>query len=196
MLIIGVTGSLGSGKTTIASFFARRGVKVVNADKLAHSLILPGKICFKRIIRVFGKDILVRGRIDRKKLGECVFSDTRNIKKLNAIIHPQVIKAVKKKMATYRKTKAVKAVILDVPLLIESGMHKLCDVVIIVKSSLKAQTARLKSRGFAPKEIQKRLSVQMSFAQKRRHGDFIIDNTKNFQKTKKQVEDIWQKLQQ
>jgi dephospho-CoA kinase len=195
MLIIGLTGSICSGKTTVARFFRRRVVKVINADQLAHQLMSPGGPCFQKIIRAFGKDILVCGRISRKKLGSCVFQNSFKLKKLNAIVHPEVRKAINKQIAHYTKERQIKAMVLDIPLLIESKMHTMCDIVIVVRSHLKTQIERLKKRGLSLGEARKRIRAQMPIEQKLRYADYIITNTGSLIKTKKQVENIWKELQ-
>ncbi|MDP8266078.1 MAG: dephospho-CoA kinase [Candidatus Aceula meridiana] len=195
MFVIGITGSFGSGKTSVASLFKAKGALVVDTDKLAHKLIQPDASCFKSIVKLFGEDILVCGRIDRKKLADVVFKDSKALRKLNEIVHPLVVAQTKKKITQYRRAKKVKAIILDVPLLIESKMHLLCNYIVVVKATQPLQIKRLKQRSGLPKnEVARRIKAQMPINQKLKYADFVIDNRKSLFQTQKQVEEIWHEL--
>ncbi len=187
--IIGVTGSFGSGKTTVTKMFAKLGAYAIDADKIYHSLIKPGKSCYKKIVRHFGKDILGRsGHVDKQKLGKIVFKDNVRLKTLNRLAHPEVIKEIKKII----KARKGRVIAIDAPLLIESGFYKQMDKVILVANNREEQVKRVReARGIAVKETSKRIRMQMPFKKKQAFADFIIDNSGSKRDTLNQVAEIW-----
>jgi len=190
-MIIGITGSFGSGKTTVAKMFAKLGAYAIDADKIYHSLIRPGKSCYKKIVRQFGKGMLGRtGQIDKGKLGKIVFKDKAKLKTLNRLTHPEVIKEIKKII----KAGKGKVIVIEAPLLIESGFYKQVDKVILVANDREEQVKRIReSRGLAAKETFKRIRMQMPFKKKLAFADFIIDNSGSKLGTLNQVTEIWKK---
>jgi len=187
-LILGVTGSFGSGKTSVAEIFKSFGAEIVDADKLARKSIAPGSQAYKRVIRAFGKDILGKNKaIDRRKLAGVVFNNKKLLKRLNNIIHPGVISVIKNRIRDSRS----KVVILDVPLLIESGLEALVDKIVVVKISRAEQIKRLRKKtGLSRGEILERIKSQISQDAKLRFANFIIDNSGTIGETKKQAERI------
>jgi len=190
-MIIGITGSFGSGKTTVAKMFGRLGAYAIDADKVYHSLIKPEKNCYKKIVRHFGKDILSKsGRVDRKKLSRIVFKDKSKLKLLNNITHSEIIKEIKRII----KSKKEKVVIVDAPLLIESGLYKEVDKIILVANEKEEQVKRAReARGLSAEETLKRIRMQMPFNKKLAFADFIIDNSGSKTKTLTRVKEIWKK---
>ncbi|MBU4099695.1 dephospho-CoA kinase, partial [Patescibacteria group bacterium] len=139
-IILGITGSFGSGKTTVAGIFRSLGAKIIDADKIAHRLIKPRNKIYKKIIDTFGRDILNKNRvIDREKLARIVFNNKLLLKRLNRIIHPEVIGVIKEKIKKYPG----KVIILDVPLLIEAGLEKIVDKLIVVTITREEQIKRI-----------------------------------------------------
>ena len=191
IMIIGVTGSFGSGKTTVAKMFGRLGAYAIDADRVYHSLIKPGEKCYKKIVRHFGKNILGKaGLIDRKKLSRVVFQDRSMLKLLNNVTHPEVIREIKRVI----KSRKEKIAIVDAPLLIESGFYKEVDKVILVANEQNKQVKRLReARGVSAEEALKRIRMQMPFNKKLAFADFIIDNSGTKTKTLTQVKEIWKK---
>ncbi len=195
-IILGITGSFGSGKTTVARLFKSRQTKIIDADRLAHGLFNPASKTYKRIVAVFGKAIVKDNRsIDRKKLAGIVFNDKSLLKKLNQIIHPEVIKMIKKKI---NASGGSRIIILDVPLLIEAGLKKMADKLIVVKISQDKQLERIQNKTSLRKsDILKRIRSQIPLREKLRLADFIIDNSGTIRETKKQVEEtrrlLWKK---
>jgi len=190
-MIIGITGSFGSGKTTVAKMFARLGAYAIDADKVYHSLIRRGESCYKKIVRYFGKDILARsGQIDREKLGKIVFKDKSKLKLLNSITHTEVTEEIKRIV----KSKKSKFIVIDAPLLIESDFYKETDRIILVANKKEDQIKRIReSRGLPAKETLKRIRMQMPFKKKLAFADFIIDNSGSKSSTLTQVREIWKK---
>ena len=195
MCVIGLTGSLGSGKSTAAMMFSDLGAKVLNADKIAHQQIRPGAKCFRPIVKAFGGDILTTGRIDHKKVAARVFRDSRQLRKLERIIHPEVRKVILAKIKKYKSSKRKDVVVIDVPLLFESKLNDHVDISIVVKANRATQIARAtKLLGITKAEAERRIKAQMPLRQKIRLADMIIDNDGTLTQTKKQVKQIWEKL--
>ena len=191
-MIIGITGSFGSGKTTVAKMFSRLGAYAIDADKVYHSLIRHGGDCYKKIVRHFGKDILGKtGGIDRKKLGDIVFKERSKLRLLNSITHPEVVKKIK----NIAKSKRGRVIVIEAPLLIESGFYKEADKVILAANKKEEQIKRIReNRGLPAEETLKRIRMQMPFKKKLAFADFIIDNSGSKAQTLRQVKNIWQKL--
>jgi len=195
MRVIGLTGSLGTGKTTVARMFANLGAEVLNADRIAHQQMTPKGACFKKVIRSLGKDILTAGRIDRKKVAVRVFSDVRQLRKLEQIIHPAVRNIIRGKIQQYKRRKGKVVVVVDVPLLFESKLSKDVDLSIVVKANKIMQIARvIKKLGMTRADAERRIKAQMPLQQKIRLADITIDNNGTLTNTKIQVKRIWEKL--
>lgn len=193
MIIIGVTGGMGTGKSTVARMFGRLGAEVLDADRIAHRVIAPGKPAYKKIVSLFGATVIKRNsrEIDRKKLGLVVFARPGLLAKLNSIVHPEAIRSLR---AGVKKSKA-RAVVIDAPLLIEAGLTKIVDAVVVVSAGNKAQLARLiKKTGLSQKAIAQRISRQLPLREKIRKADFVIDNNGVRSKTYQQVKAVWHYL--
>ena len=170
-LIIGVTGSLATGKTAVSRMLKELGAYVIDADKIVHGLI---------------------DQTARKKIGSFVFDDQESLDKLCKIIHPIVKREILRKI---RDNKFKKIIVIDAPLLIESGFHKKCDKLIVVKSGLSKQLERSKrGLGLSKNESLKRIKLQMPLKEKISLADFIIDNNGSLKQTKKQVEKAFKEI--
>jgi dephospho-CoA kinase len=195
MIIVGLTGSFGTGKSTVAKSFKDRGAVVLDADAVSRDFVEkgPGK---KIVLKWFGKKILTRGQIDREKVAAIVFNDKKALKRLMRTVHPAVIKEFRKKISDYRKGGKVKVVIMDVPLLFESGMDKMADVTITVKASQQDQIRRTTKKFKMNKtEALKRIRNQMPLSKKISLSDIIIDNRGSLKDVDSQVSAVWNKLQ-
>lgn len=192
-MIIGLTGSFGSGKTTVAKIFKSFGARIIDADRIAHSLFKPGTKNYKSVVRAFGCGILRKNKtINRNKLGEIVFSDVSLLRLLNKIVHPDIIRIIKNEIKKHSQG----IVVLDAPLLIEAGFSKSVDRLIVVKLDKKRQIARLlDNTPLKKQEIVKRINAQMPLQEKVRLADFVIDNNNGVNDTRKQVIAIWKQLQ-
>jgi len=191
--VAGITGIFGSGKSTVAGIFKSFGADVIDADKLAHKHLLSQTRTYKRIVDSFGESIIgLRGQIDRRKLAKLVFHDKGMLSKLNSIIHPQVVRDIRLKAGESRK----RLVILDAPLLLEAGLRRMVDDLIVVVVSKEELIRRLiKKTGLRRAEILRRLRSQIPLRLKKRMADFIIDNNGTIQETRKQVKSIIRKIQ-
>ena len=184
-LILGVTGSFGSGKTTVAKMFKSCGAKIIDADKVSHALLRPETQVYRTIVKTFGKGILKKdGTVNRRQLGRIVFSNKSLLEKLNSIMHPEVIRIIKKKL---NETKDG-IIILDAPLILETGRRDLADKLIVVKTTIAEQIKRIQKKStLTKKEILNRIKSQIPFKRKLRLADFVIDNDGTLQETRKQV---------
>jgi len=197
-LIVGLTGGIGSGKSTVTKMFKDLGAKIIDADKLGHSVILPYKPAWKKIVKLFGKDILQNDlAVDRGKLGKVVFTNQAFLKKLNEITHPEITKLIKKeinlaKNVTYNKEKVL---IIDAALIYEAKINRFMDKIIVVYIDEDEQIKRLiKRNNLSKEEALQRIKSQMSMEEKVEMADHVIDNSSSLDETKKQVEKIWQEI--
>lgn len=197
-LIIGLTGGIVGGKSTVASMFKNLGAKIVDADKLGHSVILPHKPAWEKITRLFGKGVLQNDlTIDRGKLGKIVFTDQTLLKKLNEITHPEIIKLIKEEinLAINKTQNQEKVLIIDAALIYEAKIDRLMDKIMVVYIDEDEQIKRLiKRNNLSKEEALQRMKSQMPMKEKVKMADYVIDNSNSFDKTKKQVEKIWKKL--
>ena len=195
MITIGLTGSLGSGKSTVARMFARYGAVVIDADAIAHDALKVTGKAFVKIVRVFGKDIASENGIDRRKLADIVFHDPKKLKQLTSIVHPIILKEVRSRIKVLAQKSKINMAVVDAPLLIEAGWHKWVDYLIVVKASRDLQIRRVMAQRQMPRsEILRRLRSQMPIQQKINMADIVIDNKMNLKETQKQTHMIVQRL--
>ena len=191
-LVIGLTGSFGSGKSTVAGMFKKSGSTVIDADKLAQTSISPGNPAYRKIKSIFGAGVLSGKRqVDRARLARAVFNNKNLLLRLNRIIHPEVIRII------LRKIKAARPgmVILDAPLLIEAGLRNIVDKLIVVRASRNNQIKRIQRKFPIKKaDILKRIKCQLSQKEKVRLADFVIDNDGSINETRKQVAELRRRL--
>ena len=192
-VIIGVTGSFASGKTTVSNMFKGLGAYVIDADKICHCLMLPSNKVYKKIIRHFGASILKKNRsIDRKKLAEIVFNKRPELNLLNKIVHPAAMRRIKRIIRSKKKRNFI---IVDAALLLETGLYKDMDKIIVVRLKRTEQLKRArKAKGMSRKQILQRIRMQAPIQKKLAHADFIIDNSAAKKKTFIQVSRIWKTI--
>ncbi len=180
-----------SGKTTVARLFSRLGAKVIDADRIAHQLMGPKGELWRRIVEAFGKEVLGKGGlIDRERLGRIVFSSSRNLERLNCVCHPPIIEAIKRRIRELSED----VIIIDAPLLLESGLHSIVDILIVVKIDGRTQLQRLRSRGLSREEAEARISSQLPLKEKLRVADYVIQTDGTLKETRSQVERIWEEI--
>lgn len=196
MIVIGLTGGLASGKTRIASMFAALGAQVLNADSIAHKALYKKTICYKQVIKKFGLSILnADDSINRKKLARLAFVDNKKQQQLCQVIHPWVFAYIKKKIKKVEKSKAVKAVIVEMVLLIESGFYKEMDKILLVKATTAQQFSRaILKRKMTLAQVKQRIRFQLGFNQKSKYADYIIDNRGELKDTRKIVKKVWKSI--
>ena len=186
MVIAGLTGGIATGKSTVASIFRKAGAIVIDADEIARDVVRKGLPAWKEIVDHFGKQVLCpKGEIDRKVLGDIIFNNAAEKEVLNNIVHPKVFEELDRRMSTIKKHTPDAIVILDIPLLIEAGLHKILPDVIVVYTPEDIQLKRLINRDHLSKEdAMARINSQMSIEKKRGVATIIIDNSSNIEKTR------------
>ena len=188
MLVIGLTGSLGTGKSTVAVMFAKRGAKIIDADAITRDLLAPGKKCVKKVAKIFPGAILTSSTINRSELAKIVFSHPRELQKLTDILYPEALKVVKSQISRYKHESLC---ILDVPLLFESGWDKITNINMVVKAKRAQQIERAQKRlGITRNDVLRRLKNQMPLKEKCDMADMIIDNSRGLKHTQAQVDAI------
>lgn len=196
MRVIGVTGGVGTGKSTVARLFGKMGAEVFDADRTVHRLMEPGGPVWKRIRAEFGSSVLgPGGRIDRKRLGRVAFGSPARLKALNRIVHPAVRRVLLGDLARLKRRRPGATAVLDIPLLVESGKHYPTDAVVVVMASRRTAARRLKERsGWTPDEVKRRSGFQMPLKEKVKHADFVVRNGGSLADTRRQVVRIWKKI--
>ena len=194
-MIIGITGSIGSGKTTAARIFSKFHYSRIDADKIGHELLKSDKKIKNKIIKDFGKEILDKNKnIDRKKLGDLVFNDKNELKKLNLIMHPLIIDEIKNQIKNIQKKCGNDArIIIDAPLLIETSLKDYVDKIVVIRSDKNKTMKRLNKR-YPEELIERILKVQTPLEEKLKYADFVIENDNGFKNLEKQVKNIVGKL--
>lgn len=196
MKIIGLTGNIASGKTEVAKIFKELGAKIIDADKIAREVVEPGEPAWQEIVEEFGRNILNSdGSINRKKLGEIIFNDDRRREQLNRITHPRIMTKIKETIDNYKKEN-VKLVIIEAALIVErGGLLNVIDELIVVSADTETQIERIMTRdGLHRDEALSRMKSQMPISEKTKHAAYIIDNSGSLRKTRRQVEEVWKKL--
>ena len=191
MKVIALTGGIGAGKSLVANYFFSLGVEVIDADHLARQAIERGSVGFDQVISAFGDEILQDGDINRRALGEIVFSDSEKRKKLESIIHPIVQQA----LADARKALTEDQILIyEIPLLVETNAAAKFDLVITVEAPMQARIERLRNRGLHISDIEKRIANQVSPEERRAVANIVIENDGNEEALLRKVEAIWEEL--
>ncbi|MCL5057047.1 MAG: dephospho-CoA kinase [Actinobacteria bacterium] len=196
-MIIGLTGNIGSGKSTVLRRLAGLGAEVIDTDALAREVVAPGTAGLEMIIREFGPGILnEKGELDRAGMADIVFNDPGARARLESIIHPEIRRRLAALISQYRSGQSKSpALVVEVPLLVESGWNRIIDETWVVTVSPEVQIKRVMARnGLSREDVIKRISAQMPQEEKCRHADRIIDNGGPIEKTLAQVDAIWNEL--
>ena len=197
MIIVGLTGSVGTGKSTVTNFFRELGAYIIDWDELAREVTRPHLRAWKEIVEYFGKDFLNEDlTVNRQKLAEMVFSDKEKVAKLNQIVHPEVFKKDERITNEFKNLDPDALVIKDIPLLFELKLTQpvFMDKVVVVSASEQTQLRRLEEKGMSRGDAQSRIKSQLPLEEKIRSADFVIDNDGPLEETKKQVEEIYSLL--
>jgi dephospho-CoA kinase len=191
----GLTGGIASGKSWVASLLRELDFRVLDADLLGHQLIEPGQPTREEVIREFGREILrEEGSVDRKKLGEIVFADSAKLAKLNSILHPRIEEAMQAQFAKWQSEGVRDAVFVEAALLVEAGMHRRLDGLVVVWCRPEDQIERLRARGLSDEEARRRIALQLPAREKLKHATYTIDTSGTMQDTQKQVAALAEKL--
>jgi dephospho-CoA kinase len=194
MRIIGLTGGIGSGKTTVSAMLRDLGATVVDADEGARAVVEPGQPALEEIRQRFGAEVFAtNGALDRDRLADVVFGDDRARADLNSITHPRVRAWMAERMQAAAAAEAP-AVVLDIPLLFESGLTAGLDDIVVVWTPVETQVARAVGRGLREEDVRARLNAQMPLDEKRELATVVIDNSASQDDTRAQVEAFWRGL--
>jgi len=195
MKIIGLTGGIGSGKSTVARFLAELGAVILNADEVGHQAFKPDTEIWHKVVTAFGRQIVTPdGNIDRKKLGNIVFGHPQSLSRLNQIMHPRMYALVKAQLEEYQR-QGRRVVVLEAPLLLEAGWTSLVDEVWVTTSPEATVLKRLEERtGLSQAESLTRIRSQLPSAERVRHADVVINTDCDLDELKSKVKELWQKL--
>ena len=192
MLVIGLTGSIGTGKSEVARQLEILGASIISADQVGHEAYTPNTEAWEQVVAAFGDDILQDDKdIDRRKLGAIVFSDPSQLEKLNAIMHPRMARMVSDKIEVLRG-QGVKVVVVEAALLFEAGWDTLVEEVWVTDTSEDIVVGRLKDRnGLSEEEAKKRINSQMGRADRIERSDFVIDNSSDMAGLEIAIKELW-----
>ena len=206
MLIVGLTGGISSGKSTVLKIFRKFGSRTIAADEIAHQLTRPGTRVLKEIAKKFGEDVLNRnGTLNRRKLADIIFRNRQKRKTLNAIMHPKIIAEIERKIRQFEKQtkrsqlrasrKKKNIVVVDIPLLFEAKLEYLVNKIVLVYVPQKVQIERLqRDYNLTVKQARARLNAQIPIYKKRKYVDYIINGNLDSLSLQKQIESVWKEL--
>jgi len=208
MLKVGLTGGIASGKSVVGEMFVALGAHLVQADRIAHSLMQPGEAVYNEVVRHFGREILnPDGSVNRSKLAEVAFGPATDaagarasrIEELNRIVHPMVIRSQDEWMHAIGQQDPQAVAILEAALILEAGAGDRFDRLIVVTCNTEQRAGRFAARqkidlGAARKEVARRMAAQLSDEEKIKSADYVIDNSGLLEKTREQVRQVWEKL--
>jgi len=196
MLRVGLTGSIGVGKSFVGSVFVELGCRLLDADATAREVVLPGTAGLAAVVKEFGPEVLqTDGTLDRKQLGALVFGDEQKRRRLNAILHPRIIEKQDQILQQWESEEPNGIGIVDAALMIESGGYKRFDKLIVVHCRPEVQLERLMLRdGLSCDEAQKRIDSQMPQEEKQRYADYLIDTSDGFELTRQRTKAVYDQL--
>lgn len=195
-LILGITGNIASGKSTIAGAFARLGAALVDADQLARDVVAPKSPVLQTLVARFGAEILLpEGSLDRERLGQIIFTDSVARQDLNQIMHPAIGQLAVERLQQLKKKPGLSLVVYEAPLLFEAGAEGRVDQVLVVKIEPQVQVQRLMQRDQLDEvAAQQRIATQMPQGEKLARADYVIDNSGTVAEALQQVDSLWQEL--
>lgn len=193
MLTIGLTGGIGSGKTTVSRFLADLGAPVIDADKVGHAIYEPGGPAYKEMVEAFGEGILAPDRtIDRRKLGPIVFADPAALKKLNSIVHPKMFNRMREMVAEMRAQGERRPIVIEAAILIEANWQPLFNEIWLVSASKQRVIERVeRDRGLKPEQTEARIRAQLPEEERRKHASLVIENDGTIAQLEARVAQLW-----
>lgn len=192
MTRIGLTGGIGSGKSTVASMLAAKGAVIIDADQISREIVEPGQPALEEIVAVFGAGVLrPDGSLDRGELARLAFADKAMTKRLNAIMHPRISAESAARIASAPPGSVV---IYDMPLLVETGQASAVTRVVVVDVPVSVQRERAITRGMEPTDVDRRIEAQATREQRLAVASDVIDNSGSLERTQSQVDTLWESL--
>lgn len=198
MFVIGLTGGMAAGKSTVADYLEDHTAEIIDADEISKEVIAPGTETYQELVKNFGQNILGDdGTIDRAKLGQIVFADRSKLERLNQLTHLPIVKKIQKQLENLASRLAPDdVVILRAPLLIEVGLVELVDAVVLVTASEDVRIERIKhQRGLSEEECQQRLKAQLPDSEKLKFADYVIENNGTLDELKEKVDMLWRQIE-
>lgn len=195
MLVVGLTGGIGSGKSAFAALLAERGAQVIDADAYGHEALRPGEPSWHSVVDQFGDEILVPAtmEVDRQALARIVFSDPDKLAALNAIVHPVIFARIADALERLSQTDEV--VVVDAALIIETGIYKALDALIVVRCDDRVRRERLAERGMALEDIEARMTVQAPVEVLEQRADIVVDNNGTMEELAAEADRVWVELE-
>lgn len=192
MEIIGLTGGIGTGKSTVSGYLRQQNFAIVDADLISRQVVEPGKPLLADLEAAFGSEIILEdGSLDRKGLAAIVFNDVDQKKKMESIMHTAILAEMRRQMDAFAAAGAHRGIIIDAPLLFEIGLEKWCDKVWLVVADMDVRIQRVCARDNAvPEEVEARIRNQMSDEEKRRLSDHILDNSTTLEALHNQIDEL------
>jgi dephospho-CoA kinase len=194
--IVGLTGGIGSGKSTVAAILADLGARVIDADRVGHDVYAPGTEGLRQVAEAFGPGVVAPdGTVDRRALGALVFADPAALARLNAIVHPLIAAEIARRIAAARADTADVPIVIEAAVLLEAGWRTLVDRLWVVTTTREnAITRVMAARGLARAEVERRLDAQLADAERRRAADVVIENDGSPAELRARVEGAWDAL--
>jgi dephospho-CoA kinase len=193
MVLIGLTGGIGSGKSTVARLLEEHGARVIDADRIGHEVYLPGTSGWDQVVAAFGQEVVASdGTIDRAAVGRRVFADPAALQTLNRIVHPLIAAEVQSRLAAARAADEASPIVIEAALLLDAGWRPLVDIVWVVIAPTEAVIERLhRQRGLLPADIEARVAAQITDEQRRRLADIVIENAGSLEDLRAAVDAAW-----
>lgn len=192
-MLIGLTGGAGSGKSTVAQIFRTWGAEVIDADRIGHALLLPGAPCYREVAEAFGPGVLYPNkRIDRQALGNIVFGDARQMKRLNAIVHPHLLAEIAFQVLRLKRKKFQGLAVIDAALIVQWGMQRQLDRLVVVDAPEPVRLQRLRANGLPAERAKQVIASQLSAAALRQSADIVLTNGGDLAALKRQAKTAWE----
>jgi dephospho-CoA kinase len=194
LLLVGLTGGIGSGKSTVSGMLAERGAEIIDADRIAREVVMPGTSAWCKIRDHFGPQVLFPdGSIDRQTLAGIVFGDPGKLALLNEITHPAIFQRIADRLEAARDRDVI--VVLDAALLIETGLAQRVDMLVVTHSPKEIQVERLAAQGMSPTHAKARMAAQLTPEEQVSRADIVIENSGPLEDLARQVDEVWKELE-
>lgn len=192
MDVIGLTGGIGTGKSTVSAYLRENGFAIIDADQIARQVVEPGTPLLAELSREFGTDVLTEGgSLDRKALAAIVFADAEKRKKLDSLTHDKILQKIQEQIETYKATAAHRGIVIDAPLLFETGLDEKCQKTWLVTAKQDIRIARVCARDdMTAEEVVARIQNQMGDEEKKKRADQVIENSGTIRELKQQIQDL------